>query len=361
MNSDDVAESAFVVISSLFERKRPQLVAVWVTSSSSDSPFQTLNAAIRKYDTLRGKYIAAFLEISSLCKKRDEIEALLRSAYASFRDEPSYFAASAESQGAKPKKSHGDDCLLVRNYRSIPSFFFLTSVKRQANGAFASAILHEMAKKVVAPGNDKASIDTFKEAFSCFRRLQCPADDLVKSRSWKFEHCGGSIAGNSANRSVKNVVEAVATAYCRTKCVFSALVDPSVDWSGESQLTSLLRNALTKGSEMFPNISATFFSKKQGSPKRKRKRVTPVESAETASSRKSYEVNLPEGLKAGSTFVVSVEEVGRPRKVRLTVPDQSARVMRFTLAVSSAAAKNITEGGEKNDETTEESATIKQL
>jgi hypothetical protein len=112
---------------------------------------------------------------------------------------------------------------------------------------------------------------------------------------------------------------------------------------------------------MFPNISATFFSKKQGSPKRKRKRVTPVESAETASSRKSYEVNLPEGLKAGSTFVVSVEEVGRPRKVRLTVPDQSARVMRFTLAVSSAAAKNITEGGEKNDETTEESATIKQL
>jgi hypothetical protein len=362
MNSDDVTESAFVVISSLFERKRPQLVAVWVTTNGSDSPFQTLNTATRKYDTLRGKYISAYLEILSLCKKRDEIEALLRSAYSSSRDEPSYFAASAESQGGKPKQPHVDDCLLIKNYRSIPTFFFLTSVKRQANGALASVMLSEMAEKIDAPENDKASIETFKEAFSCFRRLQCSVDDLVKSSSWRFVPTGGSVAGEAANRSIKNVVEAVTTAYCRIKCAPSALLDPSVDWSGESQLTSLLRSALVKGNELFPNLSATFFSKKHSSTRKKRKGTTSDESAETALSRKSYEVSIPEGLKPGSTFVVSVKEEGRPRKVRLTVPDQSARVMRFTLTVSSAvAAKATSKDDEKADDSIKQSAIMESL
>jgi hypothetical protein len=343
MNSNDVIGSVFAVINSLFEKKRPQLVAVWVTTSGSDSPFQMLNSAIRKYDSLRGKYIAAYLEVLRLCKKRGEVEGFLRSAYASSRDEPSYFAASAESQGGKPKQAHLEDSLLVKDYRSTPSYFFLTSVKRQANGALASIILHELASKRIIHGSDKAT-ETFKESFSCFRRLKCRVDELVKSRSWKTAHSGGSVAGDAANRSIKDVVEVVTTAYCYTKSASSALQDPNADWSGDSQLTSVLREALKKGSEIFPNLSSTFFSKKQAGPKRKRKIVASTESCDATPPKKSYEVKIPEGLASGSTFVVSVEVDGRSRKVRLTVPEEPAQVMRFTIATKPAH-----EGSEEKD------------
>ena len=65
--------SAEVVISPLFEKKRSvtfaltdecsfefraQICAVWVTNGgTAQSPFSVLNNSVRKYDSLRGKYI----------------------------------------------------------------------------------------------------------------------------------------------------------------------------------------------------------------------------------------------------------------------------------------------------------------
>jgi hypothetical protein len=337
MNSDDVAESAFVIINSLFERRRSQLVAVWVSNNGGGSPFQVLNSSVRKFDSLRGKYIAAYLESLKLCNKREEVEAFLRSAIASSRDEPSYFASSAEAQGGNPKTNHVEDCLLIPSYRSLPPFFFLTSVKRQANGVLASLVLKEMVDK----GSEKlsqpqVSTETFKEAFSCFRRLKCSVDDLVNCSAWRYEHSGRCLAADVANRSIKAVVDAVTAAYGGSKYATASKSSTDSDWGGDSQGASLLREALVKGGEVFPNLSATFYSKKHNSPKRKRKGASRDAPNEARGSAKSYEVAVPAGLSAGSTFVVSIEQDGRPRKVRLTVPAQAVQLMRFTLPAAAS-------------------------
>lgn len=337
MNSDDVAGSAFAIINSLFERRRSQLVAVWVSNNGGGSPFQVLNSSVRKFDALRGKYISAYLESLRLCNKREEVEAFLRSATASSRDEPSFFAASAEMKGGIPKTSHVEDCLLVSNYRSLRPFFFLTSIKRQANGVLASLILKDVEDKSSEKASQPhVSSETFKEAFSCFRRLKCSVDDLVTCIAWRYEHSGRSLAADVANRSIKAVVDVVTATYCRSK-YGSKLTSCTVsDWSGDSQEASLLREALVKGGEIFPNLSATFYSKKHSSPKRKRKGASLEASNEGKRPAKSYEVSVPAGLAAGSTFVVSIEQDGQPRKVRLTVPDHAVRVMRFTLPATAS-------------------------
>jgi hypothetical protein len=337
MNSDDVAGSAFGIINSLFERRRSQLVAVWVSNNGGGSPFHVLNSSVRKFDSLRGKYIAAYLESLNLCNKREEVEAFLRSATSTSRDEPSYFAASAEAQGGIPKTNHLEDCLLISNYRSLSPFFFLTSVKRQANGVLASLILKEIEDK----SNEKlsqplVSTETFKEAFSCFRRLKCSADDLVNCSAWRYEHSGRCLAADVANRSIKAVVDVVTAAYCGSKYASPSKTCAVSDWSGDSRGASLLHDALVKGGEIFPNLSATFYSKKHSSPKRKRKSASQDASNDAKGSAKSYEVAVPAGLSAGSTFVVSIEQDGQPRKVRLTVPDDEVQLMRFTLPTTTS-------------------------
>ena len=145
LNSTDAASSAAVVMGTLFEKKRSQLCAVWVTSGSSESVFQTLNNSVRKYDSLRGKYIAAYLETLRLCNRRGELEIFLKWAYAAQRDLPSYFAASAAVGCQKPEHGHTHDCLLLRSH-DLSSRHFLTAVKRQVNSALASVILYESQK-----------------------------------------------------------------------------------------------------------------------------------------------------------------------------------------------------------------------
>lgn len=148
-NSTPMAVSAGVVMSKLFDKKRLQLCAVWMTTSSESSPFQVLNTTIRKYDSLRGKYISAYLEAMNLCGYRGKIETFLKSAYSNNRDLPSYFQASAMNYSGRSIGSHVQDTLLVVDKVSqLASKGLLISCKRQANRFLSNVLLLEMSDKL---------------------------------------------------------------------------------------------------------------------------------------------------------------------------------------------------------------------
>jgi hypothetical protein len=101
----DAASSAVVVIGSLFDKKRTQLCAVWVTTSRSGTPLQILNNKVRKYDSLRGKYMSAYLDALRLYNRRTKIETFLRWSYSANRDLPSHFTAMAVTYGGAQRSA----------------------------------------------------------------------------------------------------------------------------------------------------------------------------------------------------------------------------------------------------------------
>ncbi|GKY95338.1 hypothetical protein MPSEU_000495500 [Mayamaea pseudoterrestris] len=308
-NSSNAYSSAATVLSVLFEKRRPQLCAVWVTTGSA-SPFAVLNQTVRKYDRLRGKYILAYLNLLRLCSRRDDIETLMKFFYGAGRDLPSFFAASAKAQGGAPQVHHSSDRLLPT--RSLSSHFFLTTVKRHANGCLAQLIVQDVqAGKLLSEFAKERSLKT---AYSCFLRLNCSEEALAKCfRLWTIHH-------------MFDPIKAVALSLIETYAQFSngpLIHDQLADWNGDSRQTSLLRSSLNHSKKLFPNLSGNYYSRK---PIQKRKRK-----ASDISMDKSFDIKVPEGSKTGDSFVVTVEVDGQGRKVRLTVPDPVPAIMRFCL------------------------------
>jgi len=316
------ASSAVSTMSTLFEKKRSQLVAVWVTADGTSSAFQTINNMVRKYDSLRGKYIAAYVDGLSLCARRKELETFLRWTSTTARDLPSYFAASALAEGGKPQRSHMHDSLLLKG-RSLAPHFFLTTVKRQANSGLANVILNDLKEKV---NPDQKFLESqLKLAYACFLRLNCDPKVLSKSHAWKYHRQNGA----------KDVVEALTTAFLKV-VKDQPLSGALSDWSGESQLTATLQMALQKCKEMFPSVSGKFFiSKKQVAPKKTAPEASssspPPPAKQTVEQ--SFVVGVPEGMAAGQTFMASFQVGKTLKKVRLTVPTDNASSLRFNLQV----------------------------
>ena len=310
------AHSAMAVMSTLFEKKRSQLVAVWVTADGT-STFQTINNSVRKYDSLRGKYIAAYIECLRLCARRKELETVLRWTSTAVRDLPAYFAASALVQGSKPQRSHTLDSLLLKG-RSLSPHFFLTVVKRQANSALAFVVLQDL--KANSDNEQSFLENQLKLAYACFLRLNCDPKILSKSRAWKYHRKNGA----------KDVVEALTTAYSLIENR-QRLSGVPCDWSGESQLTSTLQLALQKCKEMFPAVSGKFYmTKKTTTPKKSA--PEPVGGKEVTSE-KTFVVSVPPDLSEGETFMASIKVGTTSKKVRLTVPSGNASSLRFNLQV----------------------------
>ncbi|KAL3925682.1 MAG: hypothetical protein SGILL_000238 [Bacillariaceae sp.] len=352
-NSTPAAVSAGVVMSKLFDKKRSQLCAVWVTTNSESSPFQVLNAAIRKYDSLRGKYITAYLESMNLCNRRGEIETLLKWIYASKRDLPSYFQASAISGGGRPAEPHARDPLLLADALSRFSYHFsnglLISSKRLANGFLSKVLLQEMSEKLgtggkSSPVDSKKSAESYlKHAYACYLRLNCGVDELKKTRAFKF---GGEPVYE---------VEAMCQAYLYFASPDELSSTPDFgDWSGGNNRKShVFFAALGKCKQLFPSLSGTFFSKKgavkaKGSGDKKRKESSVDLSSPTSPSAQgtkkiSFEVTVPKGLTTGDTFLTSVN-VGSadPIKVKLTVPSGNPSTLRFNLDVPKSSTRKIT-------------------
>jgi len=365
-NSKPVVYSAENVISTLFDKRRTQLVAVWVTTSGPTSPFQVLNTTIRKYDSLRGKYIAAYLETLKLCKFRFEIETFLKWLYASKRDLPSYFQSGAINGCDKPVKTQiQDPLLIVGSNKTLMSQGLLVSSKRKANSALADLLIDEMSSKAGVVSNKSASSmfdqkkiseSYLKNSYACYLRLHCTTQDLEKVRVWNY-----------SGYSVREV-DALCQAYLwlgDTSLDGLTAIDKieyhNYDWTGGSRNKSIFKVALAKCRTLFPCLSVNFFDKTRPSVKNKRgkssqtpdpdestkpglKRKSPsnasitqsVSSTEKETKKKSFEVAVPKGLTSGDTFLTTVK-VGDSDaiKIQLTVPDGETvpSTLRFNLNV----------------------------
>jgi hypothetical protein len=353
-NSTPAAVSAGVIMSKLFDKKRAQLCAVWVASNAASSPFEVLNTSIRKYDSLRGKYITAYLEAMHLCSCRPEIETFEKWVYACKRDLPSYFQASALNGGDRPAKPHSSDKLLLTsdNCQSLSSRGLLTSAKRDSNSYLARILIQEMKEKL-GNGPSKPSADVkklaesyLKHTYACFLRLNCTREDLEKTRAFKY-------GGDSVHE-----VEAL----CQSFLYFGEPDEVATigfgDWSGgSSRKSAIFDKALEKCKILFPSVSGTFFSKKGGTAKSKKdssasgskkRKEAPVDLAAptspTAQGTKkiSFEVNVPKGLTTGDTFLTQVKVgEGDPIKVKLTVPAGNPTTLRFNLDVPKSSTRKI--------------------
>jgi hypothetical protein len=290
-----------------------------VTLTPSPTPFENLNNSVRKYDSLRGKYIAAYIDCLRLCGNRNELETLLRWLSSSKRDLPSFYQASAKTQGRKPEKSHNHDSLLLKP-SSLSSFNLLTGLKRQANSAMAYVLAKELSDTPV-----RSVENHLKLAYACFMRLNCSMKELKRTRAWKYDH-----------QKVWEA-EAVCQGVLKLGDGVKVSVDPN-DWSGGGQKAALLEAALLKCKQLFPTVSGSYYSKKANNKFKNQedeeKDSKDKASTQLAGTKRSFEVAVPEGLSEGETFTTTIKDGDGSKKVKLTVPSGKPRMLRFSLDLS---------------------------
>jgi hypothetical protein len=336
-HTGNAASSATSTLSSLFVKKRAQLVSVWVTGDSTASIFQALNSTVRKYDSLRGKYIAGYIDCLRLGRKRKELDTFLSWTMTSPNDLPSYFAASASIQRDRPVLLPTHDNLLLRN-RPSSLKHFLTSVRRTANGALANVILHDLNDPAVEQAHAKPAeranyLETqLKLAYACFLRLNCDVEQVIKSRYWKYDRKNG----------IKDVVEALSAAFQKIQKP-DAGAGLNSSWSVESQVVAAFQAAVCKCKELYPTLSGNFsFSKprvtKRPSTGQKTRRTGTKGTGSPLQVKRSFEVAVPEGLSEGETFLTSVQIGDHVKKLRLTVPSGDATTLQFSLQVPASEA-----------------------
>lgn len=330
-DSTDAANSALAVLSVLFGKRRQQLVGVWLTGDGTSTPFQAVNNVVRKYDSLRGKYISAYLECLRLCRERRGIDTFLKWTLAAGRDLPSTFSLVSVGGGSLHSATSHTSESLVRRPSSVSSLYFLTEVKRQANSALSYVILQDLTSSEVSKEKTEAWFEEqHKIAYACYLRLNCKPGELAKLLSWKHRRSSG----------VYDVIEALTTAYLRTTKE-AAKRENLADWSGESQLATLMFSAVEKSRARFPSLTgsySSFRSKPKPKPKggdeppgadNKRKDLPMV--------KKTFEVAVPDGTEEGETFFANIMVGSTLKKIRLTVPAGSASSLRFALDVPASS------------------------
>jgi hypothetical protein len=326
-SSGSAASSGVGIMSSLFTKKRTQLVAVWITADGETTPFETINSSARKYDSLRGKYISAYIDSLRLCRRRKELDVFLSWTTSCLKDLPLHFATSILSSGGETPLLDN----IVAYDNSILSLHFLKSVRRVANCALARVITDDMNESTKAasykPGDTAKHYEAqLKVAYACFLRLGCDFETMKKRRSLLFQkQCG-----------VKDVVEALTLAYSIVYNTTAASQVDYSDWSGDHQMITTLAAALQKCKELYPSLSRNFsFTRLRAPPKPKSPtfNITSKRKASPIHEKKSFEVAIPEGLKQGETFLTSIAVGDTTKRVRLTVPSETASCLRFSLEV----------------------------
>ena len=350
-NSTPAAVSAGVVMSKLFDKERSQLCAVWVTTSSDSSPFQVLNSAIRKYDSLRGKYIAAYLEAMNLCKCQSEIETFMRWVYSSNRDLPSWFQASARNCGRRPVGSHSTDPLpmlgKIHGKSPLSTHGLLISCKRQANSSLSKVLLENVSNRLISSESSaqdtEKKLEFLKHAYACFLRLNCSLEELQVIHA--FKQSGQPVSE----------VEVLCQGFLHFASPMKTPSESDLgDWSdGSNRKERLFIEAVEECKRLFPSLSGAFLPKKSTSTtkggtgqKRKESTVdvsTPASPSTHGTKKISFEAVVPKGLTTGDTFVTSVN-VGNadPIKVKLTVPTGNPSTLRFSLDVPKSSTRKIT-------------------
>jgi len=185
MNSTGTSpSSAEAIIQSLFDKKRPQVCAVWVTTPVNPSPFELLNNSVRKYTMLRSKYTSAFIDCICLCNRVETLSTLINWVKLCPRDLPSFYHVTANNNGGCPKNHHRKDSLLA-------GIGYNWSARQKANSGIAEIILKKvnfiMVEKLKDKGGsgDNKDLGTTKQlrellqsAYECFRCMNVSIDEV---------------------------------------------------------------------------------------------------------------------------------------------------------------------------------------
>jgi len=224
--------SAEAILNVLFDKKRPQLVAVWVTTPSSPTPFEAINNSNRKFDRLRLKYISAFIELTYCRRKHDQLNQLIKSIHSTPRDLPSFYDVSLgwDLNSLNNKQDcHAKDNLL------LPSFGLTSFLKKFANAALCGIFVDDVKEKNT---EDRDLIETFCELYSCFLRLNCPLDNAI----WQSQHIRRQL-------EIGTILEA--DALCKAyQCIFMPDEDSTSIDTWERKMALLLK-ACKKGHEVY--------------------------------------------------------------------------------------------------------------
>jgi len=226
-------ESAELIISGLFDKKRSQLVAVWVTTPTSPTPFETINESARKFDRLRCKYIAAYIETMYLCKRQEKLETFIKWTHAAPRDLPSFYSLRSEVNalgGNRYQESHCKDNLL------LPSVGLVTFTKIMANAALCRILLGAIGE---SPSLKQEAKDNFGDIYTCFLRLNCPLENPI----WQTQQTRKLL-----NASACLEVDSLITAY-QSIYVKKSMISEVTQMSWEEKML-MLRTAVSEGQKL---------------------------------------------------------------------------------------------------------------
>ena len=360
------------------------MCGVWVATTGNPSSFEVLNDSIRKYDNLRWKYCDAYIDIMGLCRRKDVLTTFLGWADAASRDLPAFYDVSAALGGTAPNTLHNKENILHGSG-------FLWSIKRRANRTIAEILIHEL-QELEGDQNDAVTkrFDIFKDAYSCFLRLKAPVID----RSWKSQKIedGGVIevealckafqdlegdpnsiqgqddlpsAGTYSNYSAKMNLLRCAIAKCEE--LFPALAPTKKRAKRQSSKSTTASNAeLRIGENKGDNASSAANESDIGqSPKKqssssgnnkhkkkdpsstskKNKDKTPTKksskakvkktskspSAKGSSNADEFTVDVPDGLKEGDAFEVTMNIGEKQHSFKIKVPAGQPKKLRFKI------------------------------
>jgi hypothetical protein len=235
-------ENAKSVIETLFDRKRMQLCAVWVTTPANPTPFEVLNDAARKYDALRWKYCLAYIDCLRQCNQKDSLETFMTWIDSSARDLPSFYEKSACAKGATPHSIHSKDNLL--QYGSG----IIADLTRYTNKAIADVLRKRL--RSISPSQSEVGEDLLHNAYKCFKRLNCRVGDDI----WKSLNVRKSLEEKKISE-----VEAICDCYIYVENGRSCSTFNS---NGFDAKMLLLKRAVEKCESIFPSRSEQVTYKK---------------------------------------------------------------------------------------------------
>jgi len=218
-----------------------------------------LNDTVRKYDTLRSKYIGAFIDCMRLCKRKSPLTTLINWCTSSRRDLVSFYSASAAALGSSPKQIHNRNNLLLQGAGLI--HFSM----RRANAALAAITQVEAYTMASRERADDWKDNIRKElecAYECFLRLNCPiVDGIWQSQKFKRNLIDGRIIE----------IEALCDTHGLSNDPNYRMV--SNQWNGRRVDTwevkfRRLQMILIRCNRMFPGITQQYNYSKKGRKKR---------------------------------------------------------------------------------------------
>lgn len=237
--------AAKIVMDSLFDKKRAQLCATWM-SSRSHRAFEELNTSEKKFDSVRLKYISARIELLRVCRDHVSLETFFSWANACPPDLPSLYFATALDSAASRQNHFRQNLLEDRG--------FLRHVKRLCTMAIADVVLYQLRN---AKGKEEASDEIqntvlngiLKRAYSCFLKLNCTVENV---KNWlektgeesfieldallcSFDEVGGKVSESEVLECPAEDLEA----------------DDAMNKKATNKKLTLLESALTRCKTMF--------------------------------------------------------------------------------------------------------------